>query len=59
MPCLASSGGSSFKIDVITSAAVSPENGRRPDSISWNTEPKEKMSDRWSAGAPLTCSGDM
>ena len=55
----ASSGESCFRIAVITSAVVSPLNGRSPDSISWNTDPKAKMSERWSAGSPRTCSGDM
>jgi len=44
---------------VIVSAAVSRWNARRPVAISKSTQPSEKMSDRWSAGCPRTCSGDM
>ena len=53
------SGGSSWRMDVIVSAAVSPWNARRRASISYSTQPKEKMSDRESARTPLTCSGDI
>ena len=55
----ASSGDSSLRIAVIISTVLPPVNGCFPESISWNTAPNEKMSDLWSAGSPLTCSGDM
>jgi hypothetical protein len=53
------SGGSSRRIADIVSAADSRWNARPPDSISYKIAPKEKMSDRPSAGLPFTCSGDM
>ena len=34
-------------------------NARRADSISYRTQPKEKMSERSSARSPRACSGDM
>ncbi len=43
----------------MVSAAESRANARRPDSISYNTEPSAKTSDRKSTGSPRTCSGDM
>ena len=45
-PVSASSGGSSFRIADIVSAAVSFRNARFPDSNSYSTAPNEKMSDR-------------
>ncbi len=45
-----SAGGSSRRIADNVSAVVSPRNGRRPASISNNTVPKLKMSDRESVG---------
>ena len=53
------SGGSSRRIADIVSAAESRWNARAPDSISYRIAPNEKMSERWSAGLPFTCSGDM
>jgi hypothetical protein len=50
---------SSRSVAVIVSAAVSRWNGRFPVSISWTTQPSEKMSERASAACPRTCSGDM
>ena len=51
--------GSSRKMEAETSAAVPPVKGRLSDSISYSTTPNEKMSDRWSAVSPCSCSGDM
>ena len=34
-------------------------NARRPDTISYNTQPNEKMSARASVRSPRACSGDM
>ena len=42
-----------------TCAEVWPANARVPDSISYRTAPKLKMSDRASSGLPSACSGDM
>ena len=53
------SGGSSVRIAFIVCTAVSPMNGRWPDSNSYKTTPKLKMSERWSTGIARTCSGDM
>ena len=36
-----------------------PSNARRPVTISYKTEPKEKMSERVSTRLPSACSGDM
>ena len=58
-PLVAISGGSSFRIAAMLSAAVSRPNACRPVSISYSTAPKEKMSERWSTASPRTCSGDM
>ena len=58
-PLGVSAGGSSRRIADSVSAVVSPRNGGRPASISNNTVPKLKMSDRESVGNPRTCSGDM
>ena len=58
-PETSGSGGSSFRIAFIVSIAESPLNARRPVSISKRTHPNAKMSDRASAGCPLTCSGAM
>jgi hypothetical protein len=44
---------------LLVSAAVSPWNARRPDSISYRMAPNAKMSLRWSTLLPRTCSGDM
>jgi hypothetical protein len=41
------SGGSSLRIAVIVSAVVSRWNVRRPESISWRTQPNAKMSVRY------------
>ncbi len=46
MPDSVISGGSSLRMAVIVSAAVSRANARRPVSISWSTQPREKMSER-------------
>ncbi len=54
-----SAPGSSRRIAVIVSAAVSLWNARLPVSISCTTQPREKMSERASAMCPRTCSGDM
>jgi hypothetical protein len=43
----------------MVSAAESPRKARSPVSISKRIDPNEKMSERWSAGLPRTCSGDM
>ena len=51
--------GSSRTIAAMVSIAEFLENARRPLSISYSTTPKEKISDRASAGLPLACSGDM
>ena len=40
-------------------AADSRRNGRVPVSISYNNEPKLKMSERASTVFPSACSGDM
>ena len=53
------SGGSLFRIALIVSTAESPLKARRPESISYRIDPKEKMSERWSVSSPRTCSGDM
>src|SRR6266705_551880 len=55
----ANSGGSSFTIAFIVSAADSLWNARFPVSISYSTAPKLKMSERWSVCLPRTCSGDI
>ena len=54
-----SSSGSSRRIAVIVSAAVSRLKAGPPVAISNSTDPSEKMSERWSTGWPRTCSGDM
>jgi hypothetical protein len=43
----------------MVSAAESPWKALLPESISYSTAPKEKMSLRASVGFPRTCSGDM
>ena len=43
----------------MVSTAESPPNARLPESISYSTAPKAKMSVRKSAASPRTCSGDM
>ena len=40
-------------------ATESPSNAFRPPSSSYRTTPTEKMSERWSARSPRTCSGAM
>ena len=52
-------GGSSFRMAVIVSVDVGLRNARLPVSISYKIAPKAKMSARWSAVFPRTCSGDM
>ena len=54
-----SSGGSSLRIAVIVSAAVSRLNALCPERSSYRIVPNAKMSERWSTARPLTCSGDM
>ena len=51
--------GASRRIADIVSGTVSPENARRPVSISYNTDPNAKMSARWSMGCARACSGAM
>ena len=51
--------GSVVRIAVIVSAVVAPWNARLPVSISYTTAPNAKISERWSAGRPRTCSGAM
>ena len=46
-------------IAAIVSAPVGLRNGDFPDSISWRTQPKAKMSERESAASPRSCSGDV
>ena len=43
----------------MVSTALAPLKARRPESISYSSTPKEKMSERASAPPPETCSGDM
>ena len=43
----------------MVSTVVARAKGNLPVSISWRMTPSEKMSERASAGAPVTCSGDM
>ena len=50
---------SSRTIAAITAIPVSAENARCPESISYNTSPNEKMSDRASSGLACACSGDI
>jgi hypothetical protein len=52
-------GGSSRITALTTCAEVCPANARVPDSISYKTAPKLKMSDRASRALPSACSGDM
>jgi hypothetical protein len=51
--------GSARRIAAITSAALSPPNGRLPASISKSSTPNAHTSLRASAGRPCACSGDM
>ena len=51
--------GSSRRIALSTSAADSPAKARSPESSSYSTAPRLKMSDRSSTGLPTACSGDM
>ena len=37
---------------------LSPVNARWPETISYSTQPKEKISERESAVSPRACSGD-
>ena len=43
----------------MSAVTFSPLNGAAPHSISYRMTPSEKMSERWSARLPITCSGDM
>ena len=52
-----SQSGSRSIIRASVSVAVSPSKGRRPVSISYNTQPNDQMSVRRSAGLPRACSG--
>ena len=52
-------GGTKLTIWYITALTLSPVNGAAPVSISYRITPSEKMSERWSARLPITCSGDM
>jgi hypothetical protein len=52
-------GGSSRSTALNTCPTVVPLKGRVPDSISYRTAPKLKMSDLASRGCPAACSGDM
>ena len=54
------SGRGSFETTAESvSSEVSARKARRPLSISYRTEPKEKMSDRASTAWPWACSGDI
>ena len=55
----ADQSGSRCRIAPSESAKLSPENGCRPVSISYSTQPNEKMSLRLSTGLPRACSGLM
>ena len=54
-----SSAGSSLRMAVMVSAEVPRWKARSPASISYRMAPNAKMSERWSATWPRTCSGDM
>jgi hypothetical protein len=43
----------------MVSALVSRLKAGAPVESSKSTDPREKMSERWSTGWPRTCSGDM
>ena len=51
--------GSLARIAASVEGPVSPSKGRRPVTISYSTEPNEKMSERASTFLPSACSGDM
>jgi hypothetical protein len=52
-------GGSCLRIACSVSTWESPLKACFPVRISKRTAPREKMSERASAGSPRTCSGDM
>ena len=54
-----SAAGASFRVAAITPARLRPENGRRPEIISYSRQPNAKMSLRASASRPSSCSGAM
>ncbi len=58
-PVWLSGTGSECSTDASVESFESPEKARRPVTISYNTAPNEKMSERASTGCPSACSGDM
>ena len=60
MGCTAEMGcGSEARMAATMLAWLLPVKARLPEAISYNTAPKEKMSERASASLPSNCSGDM
>ncbi len=51
--------GSRARTDAMMSVTDSPGNACRPVRSSYNTQPNENTSLRWSVGRPFACSGDM